>query len=177
MALLLFLSRKEIKDSVGQKFMNENISSMQSTELFLRAVQNTRVKFSHGEHPNQIKHRVTERLQTDSLPLFFFMSIRLDEWMSVPLGNMKILGCRKPTALHSHTTPIKKWLQSPCWMPYFCILYYQTTVDPTTQIQSDSQGEVLYISCISTASGIFYILPFSRGNLIVAFHSYVIIFI
>lgn len=38
------------------------------------------------------------------------------------------------------------------------------------QIHSDSHGEVLYISSISTASGNFYFVSHTRGSLIMAFH-------
>ncbi len=140
-ALLLFLFRKKKKNEMGQKFMNKNKSSMRSTVVPESCPKH------HGEHPNQIKHRVIERLYTDSLPLFFFFmsSVGLDEWMSVALGSMKILRCRETSALHSHYSyqnpipesmlnakviclyPLSKWCgphhADTQWQPWWSPLY------------------------------------------------------
>lgn len=69
---------------------------MQSTEVFLRAVQNTTAKFSHGERSNQIKHTDSKH----TLPLR--RAGWVDEWMSVALGYMKILRRTESSILHSH---------------------------------------------------------------------------
>lgn len=64
---------------MGQHFMNKSTSSVQSTELSLRAVQNTRANFSHGKHPNQIEHRITETPNILSPSLLFISSVGLKE--------------------------------------------------------------------------------------------------
>lgn len=73
-ALLLFLPWKEIIDATGQSMMkhlwirNYIINAIMSYSWELSKTQELSVAM---EHPNQIKQKVTERLQTYSLPLFF----------------------------------------------------------------------------------------------------------
>lgn len=94
---------------------------MQSTEIFLRAVQNTVAKFSPGEHSNQIKHG-------DSKHTLF--SHEPDEWTSVASGNMEIFRNTQSSILDSHYT-IKIQFQSPCYLPkLYSLNHYQSNMEP-----------------------------------------------
>lgn len=145
----------------------KNTSSLQSTDLLLRAVQSARAKFIHREYPNQIKqsNRETPKILCPSL-----FTVVLDEWMAVALGKMKILRCRTSSALHSHShqKPIPESMLN---VEVIFLYPLSCNVDPTMQIYNDSNGGVLYIPCIRTASGLFFnSVSHTRGSLIMAFH-------
>lgn len=85
----------------GQKFMNKNTALMQSSyswELTKRQGLNLAMEkvliMSKTEQQRASKHTVSLS--------FFMSSVWLDKWMSVALGNMKILRCRESPALHFH---------------------------------------------------------------------------